>query len=180
MHTHGVGIILDNEAQRALIGWHPGNHHIITIRFNNRLAKMTIIQVYAPTKASEDEEKEEFYSQLQDVINNTPSNGIKILMGDFNAQLGALRQGRETILGPHGSSTAHNNNSELLRTFCAVNGLTIGITFFQHKLIHKKTWRSPDAMTLTEIDYICISTRWKSSLQDVRVTKPLCCRKPKI
>ena len=33
---------------------------------------MTIIQLYAPTEASEDEEKDEFYSKLQDAINNIP------------------------------------------------------------------------------------------------------------
>ena len=135
MHTHGIGIILGKEAQRALIGWQPVNHCIITTRFNNRLAKVTIVQAYAPTEASEDEAKDEFYSKLQDVINNTPSYDIKILMGDL---LGALRQGCETILGPHGTSTAHNNNSEQLISFCAVNGLTTGNIFFQHKLIHKK------------------------------------------
>ena len=79
MHTHGVGIILGKEAQRALIGWQPVNHYIITTRFNNRLANVTIIQVYAPTEASEDEEKDEFYSKLQGIINNTPS---WILVGD--------------------------------------------------------------------------------------------------
>ena len=168
---HGVGIILGKEAQRALIGWQPVNHCIITTKFNNRLAKVTIIQAYAPTEASEDEEKEEFYSKLQDVINKSPTYDIKILMGDFNAQLGPLRQGCETILGPHGTSTAHNNNSERLISFCVVNSMTIGNTLFQHKLIHKRTWRSPDGMTLNEIDYICISTRWKSSLQDVRVRR---------
>ena len=68
MHTRGVGIILGKEAQRALIGWQPVNHHIITTRVNNRLAKVTIIQAYAPTEASEDEEKDEFYSKLQDFI----------------------------------------------------------------------------------------------------------------
>ena len=52
MHTHGVGIILGKEAQRALIGWQPVNHCIITTRFNNRLVKVTIIQAYAPTAAS--------------------------------------------------------------------------------------------------------------------------------
>ena len=147
MHTHGVGIILGKE---ALIGWQPVYHCIITTIFNNRLVKVTIIQAYAPTEASEDAEKDKFHSKLQDVINNTRS---------FNAPLEPLRQGCETILGPHGTCTAHNNNGEWLIAFCAVNGLTISNTFFQHKFIHKKTWRSQDGMTLNEIDYICISTR---------------------
>lgn len=52
--------------------------------------------------------------------------------------------------------------------FCNVNGLCVGNSFFKHKNIHKKTWRSPDGPTTNEIDYICINKRWQSVLQDVR------------
>jgi len=47
--------------------------------------------------------------------------------------------------------------------------------YWQHILhsqtIHKKTWKSPDAESENEIDYICISKRWRSSLKDVRVCR---------
>ena len=46
--------------------------------------------------------------------------------------------------------------------------LTIGGTLFEHKDIHKTTWRSPNGHTVTQIDHICISTRWSHSLLDVR------------
>ena len=54
---------------------------------------------------------------------------------------------------------------------CNINELCIGNTYFDHKLVHKKTWRSPDRNTNNEIDYICISRRWKSSLKDVSVCR---------
>ncbi|KAJ8384508.1 hypothetical protein AAFF_G00204230 [Aldrovandia affinis] len=50
----------------------------------------------------------------------------------------------------------------------STNGLSIGNTFFKHKQIHKMTWVSPDGNTRNELDYICTSTRWRSSLVDVR------------
>jgi hypothetical protein len=40
---------------------------------------------------------------------------------------------------------------------------------FKHKTIHKETWRSPDGKTTHQIDHICVSKRWISALQDVRV-----------
>ena len=49
-----------------------------------------------------------------------------------------------------------------------MNELTIGGTLFEHRDIHKGTWRSPDGRTVTQIDHICISTRWNHSLLDVR------------
>ena len=48
------------------------------------------------------------------------------------------------------------------------SNISISNTFFKHKLIHKTTWTSPDGNTKNEIDYICISTRRRSSLLDVR------------
>uniref|UniRef100_A0A914WUP2 Uncharacterized protein n=1 Tax=Plectus sambesii TaxID=2011161 RepID=A0A914WUP2_9BILA len=47
--------------------------------------------------------------------------------------------------------------------------MSIGNTFYQHKDIHKKTWRHPDGRVSNEIDYVCIAKRWRSSLLDVKV-----------
>lgn len=60
-HCHGIGIILNKTAEKALIGWKPINKRIITARFQTRHAKTTLVQVYAPTEPSNDDDKDEFY-----------------------------------------------------------------------------------------------------------------------
>ncbi len=55
--------------------------------------------------------------------------------------------------------------------FCALNQLTIGGTLFQHRDIHKGTWRSPNGRTVTQIDHICISTKWSHSLLNVKTCR---------
>ena len=82
-HTHGVGIILSGIASKALIGWKPINHRLITTRLRTQHARISLIQVYAPTEAASDQEKEEFYGQLQDVINETPKHDITLIIGDL-------------------------------------------------------------------------------------------------
>ena len=90
-------------------------------------------------------------------------------MGDMNAQLDNIRQGMEQALGSHETSRMINGNGERFFLFCSTNGMSVGNTFFAHKNIHKKTWRASDGTTKNEIDFICISQRWRSSIQDVRV-----------
>ncbi|KAJ8410488.1 hypothetical protein AAFF_G00193920 [Aldrovandia affinis] len=82
-HTHGVGLILSSCTGQALVGWRPVNECIIYTRH----AKVTIVQVYAPTEVASEEEKDIFYTQLQGVLEEIPSYDIKLLIGDFNAKL---------------------------------------------------------------------------------------------
>lgn len=56
-------------------------------------------------------------------------------------------------------------------SLCGANTLKIGDSLFQHKRIHKLTWRSPDNAAVTQIDHVCICKRWTSSLRDVRVIR---------
>ena len=74
-HMHGVGLVLSKEAANALIGWKPINDRTITARFQSRHAKTTVIQIYAPTENADEMEKDTFYDQLQDSINDIPSRG---------------------------------------------------------------------------------------------------------
>ena len=167
-HEKGVGFVLSRRATNALIGWKPVSERIITARFSSRHIRISVIQVYAPTEDASDEVKNKFYEQLQDTIDELPRRDLKIVLGDFNAQLCSERQGFERTIGPFASSTRFSDNGERLTSFCDHNELCIGNTYFQHREVHKKTWSSADGMTFNEIDHICISRKWRSSLQDSR------------
>jgi len=65
---------------------------------------VTVIQAYAPTETAEDSEKDEFYRQLQDSLDEIPSYDIKLLIGDFNVQIDSDRRGRNVAVGPHGTA----------------------------------------------------------------------------
>ena len=132
-HTHGVGIFLIKGAASALIGWKPVSHRIITARLQTLQAKVTIIQVYAPTEKSEDSDKDEFYNQLQDTRDEIPNYDMKLLIGDFNAQIDSDRRGQNITVGPHGTVKETTKNGKRLTSLCVSNGLKIGNTFFQHK-----------------------------------------------
>ena len=171
-HTLGVGILLSPLAQKALISWEPHGPRIMTATFRtkNPNIKCNLLQCYAPTEAASSEDKDDFYGLLQQVTARFSRRDILIVSGDLNAKVGSDNRGHERVMGKHGIGE-DNENGERLIDFCATNDLVIGGTLFAHKNIHKGTWVSPDDRTVNQIDHICISGRFRSSLQDVHVAR---------
>ncbi|XP_025096314.1 craniofacial development protein 2-like [Pomacea canaliculata] len=163
-HTQGVALLMSTEATRALIAWEPVSPLFMAARLKVKGRMITIIQCYAPTNSADEEEKEDFYSSLQSLLDHTPRRHLKIIMGDLN-KVGDDNTNRE-LMGRHGVGTC-NKIRELFTDFCAFNDLVIGGTAFPHKNIHKTTWTSPDGQTENQIDHITLARKWRRSLQDV-------------
>ena len=53
------------------------NNRMISVRFQGKLFNITVIQVYAPT--SNAEEAEQFYEDLQDLLEITPKKDVLFL-----------------------------------------------------------------------------------------------------
>ncbi|KAJ8365093.1 hypothetical protein SKAU_G00139240 [Synaphobranchus kaupii] len=171
-HTEGVAFMLSKEAQRALISWEPINSRIITARFQTtqRRIKLQIIQCYAPTNNTDEESKDNFYNQLQQILQARKGKDIIVLMGDMNAKVGTNNSGYKLVMGKQGIGSM-NENGEIFADVCADYNLVIGGTLFPHKPIHKAAWISPDHTTENQIDHICINRKFRRSLLDVRVKR---------
>ncbi|GFR93740.1 craniofacial development protein 2-like [Elysia marginata] len=87
LHRRGVALIFDRKTNKSLMEWEPINHRIIRARLYSRFAKLTIVQCYAPTEDAADDEKDEFYSKLQEVLTYIQKHDITIVMGDLNAKV---------------------------------------------------------------------------------------------
>ena len=60
-----MAVFLFKATVKSLIGYKPVNDRSITVRLMGQAKNITLIQVYAPTSASTEEEPEEFYETLQ-------------------------------------------------------------------------------------------------------------------
>ena len=171
-HSEGVGLMISKQVQKALRGWQPHGERIIEASFTtkNRNINLNIIQIYSPTNEAPNEEKEEFYNKLQQVVDNLPGKDVNIIMGDANAKVGEDNIGFEECMGKHGLGQM-NDNGERFASFCVFNSYVIGGTLFTHKKIHKATWVSPDGKTENQIDHFCISRKFRRSLEDVRAVR---------
>ena len=81
-HEHGVGFLVHKDIVNTVIGCRPVSSRLITIRLWAVLFIITIVQVHAPTSDYDDNETEEFYVQLQNVIDHTPKKDILVVQGD--------------------------------------------------------------------------------------------------
>ena len=165
-HQGGVGLLLTEMASRSLVDWNPISSRVISARFNGQGHNITIIQVYAPTTSYSDEDVDEFYKTLQRTIDNVPRRDIKVVMGDFNAQVGDDSTTWNGVLGRYGYGSMNERGERLLQ-FCRLNKLNIMNTWFKHKPSRKWTWKSPSDRTQM-IDYIMIDRRWRSCINNAR------------
>jgi hypothetical protein len=93
----------------------------------------TTVGVYPPIEGKE-QETEEFYNELQQVIDKIPKKTNIIIAGDFNGRIG--NQPIPECIGPNGEQVI-NHNGRALRHFCTFNKLKITNSFYRHKNTHK-------------------------------------------
>ena len=62
---------------------------MIFVHFQGKPFNITVIQVYAPTSNAEEAEVEQFYDDLQDLLELTPEKDVLFIIGDWNVKVGS-------------------------------------------------------------------------------------------
>ena len=161
-HEKGVGIILDKERSKSLMGYWAISDRVLLVKLKGHPFNISIIQAYAPTSASTEEDIEAFYETLEKAKEQCKSQDIIIMMGDFNARVGKQREGH--IVGEHGLGI-RNERGETFVRWCQANEQVITNTWFEQHPRRLWTWKSPDNVTKNQIDYITINNRFRNSVQ---------------
>ena len=114
---------------------------MISVRLQGKPFNITIIQVYAPTSNAGEAEVEQFYEDLQDLLEITPKKDVLFIIGDRNAKVGS--QETPGITGKFGFGVQNEAGQRLIE-FCQENTLVIANTLFQQHKRRLYTWTSPD------------------------------------
>ena len=102
---------------------------MISVCFQGKPFSITVIQVYAPN--SDAEEAEQFYEDLQDLLELTPKKDVLFIIGDWNAKVG--NQMIPGVTGKFGLGVQNEAGQRSIE-FCQENTLVIAnILFQQHK-----------------------------------------------
>lgn len=91
-------------------------------------------------------------------------------MGEFNVKIRRDNTSYEVLMGTNGIGEMGGNGEKFVNT-CALNKLVIRCILSSHKTINTATSVSPDHATDSHMEHICISKKFRSSPQDVRVNR---------
>ena len=161
LRRNAVAIMVNKRVQKAVLGCNLKNDRMISVRFQGKPFNITVIQVYAPMTNVEEVEVDQFYEDLQDLIEQKHQKRCIFHHRGLECKVGSQEIPR--ITGKFGLGV-QNEAGQRLTEFCPENALVIANTLFQQHKRRLYTWTSPDGQHQNQIDYILCSQRWRSSI----------------
>ena len=121
-----------------------------------------VIKIYALTSNAEEAKVEQFYEDLQDLLELTPPKDVLFIIREWNAKEGSQEKLGKFCLG------VQNESGQRIIEFCQENALVIVNTLFQQHKRRLYTWTSPHGRHQNQINYILCSQRLRSSIQSAK------------
>ena len=153
---------------------YSGRLSTLTIKTANKI--YTLINGHAPTNITnkkQPEIAENFWNELDDTLQKLPKNHIKILMGDFNAQIGKEKKYRYWVGKWPGHKQTNRNGMRLIEV-CKNHDLFFKSTFFKKKISKTKTWVSPNSLLGEfQLDHVMISRLNTTEIMELKVLRGL-------
>ena len=127
LRRNGIAIIINKTIQNAVLGCILKNYRMISVCFQGKSFNITVIQIYASTSSDYGAKVEQFYEDLQDLLELTPKKDILFIIGNWNAKVGS--QETPGVTGKFGLGIWNEAGQRLIE-FCQENALVIANTLF--------------------------------------------------
>ena len=133
--------MVNKRVRNAVLGCNLKNDRMISVCLQGKPFNITVIQVYALTGNAEEAEVEQFYEDLQDLLELTPQKDVLFIIGDWNAKVRS-----QEIPGATGKFGfgVQNEAGQRLTEFSQEKAPIIANTLFQQHKRRLYTWTSPD------------------------------------
>ena len=89
LRRNGVALKVNRRVQNAVLGCNLINDRMSSVHFQGKPCNIREIQIYAPTTNAEEAEVEQFYEDLQDLLELTPKKDVLFIIGDWKAKVGS-------------------------------------------------------------------------------------------
>ncbi|KAK3510341.1 hypothetical protein QTP70_004927 [Hemibagrus guttatus] len=112
---------------------------------------LNVFSGYAPQVGCELEEKERFWSELDEVMESIPTGERVVIGADFNGHVGEGNTGDEEVMGKFGVKE-RNLEVQIVVDFAKRMDMAVVNTYFQKREEHRVTYKSGGRRT--QVDYI--------------------------
>ena len=83
--------MVNKRVRNAVLGYNLKNDRMNSVHLKGKPFNIMVIQVYTPTSNPEEAEVEQFYEDLQDLLELTPKKDVLFIIGDWNAKVGVKK-----------------------------------------------------------------------------------------
>ena len=89
LRRNGVAMRVNKRVRNAVLGCNLKNNRMSSVHFQGKPFYITVIQVCAPISNAEEAEVEQFYEDLQDLLELTPLKDVLFIIRDWNEKVGS-------------------------------------------------------------------------------------------
>ncbi|MCJ8741372.1 hypothetical protein PDJAM_G00070040 [Pangasius djambal] len=163
---NGVGVVLKEEFGRNVLEVKSVSDRVMSLKLEIEGVMLNVVSSYAPQVDCELEEKERFWSELNEVIESIPM-GEKVVIGeDFNGHVGEGNTVDEEVMGKFGVKE-WNIEGQMVVDFAKRMDMAVVNTYFQKREEHRMTYKSGGRST--QVDYILCRRGNLKEISDYKV-----------
>ncbi|KAF6040825.1 hypothetical protein EB796_000858 [Bugula neritina] len=97
-HLNDVGFLIHKDIMNTIMGCRPISSRLITSHLRAARFNITIIQAYAPTSDYDDQAVDDFYDQIQEVIDQTPKERYSHCAGGLECKGADVRSDHDIVM----------------------------------------------------------------------------------
>ncbi|KAK3552206.1 hypothetical protein QTP86_005260 [Hemibagrus guttatus] len=138
---NGVGVVLKEEFVRNVLEVKRVSDRVMSLKLGIEGVMMNVVSDYAPQVGCELEEKERFWSELDEVMESIPTGERVVIGADFNGHVGEGNTGDEEVMGKFGVKEK-NLEGQMVLDFAKTMDMAVVNTYFQKREEHRVTYKS--------------------------------------
>ncbi|KAK3518329.1 hypothetical protein QTP86_018784, partial [Hemibagrus guttatus] len=163
---NGVGVVLKEEFVRNVLEVKRVSDRVMSLKLEIEGVMLNVVSGYAPQVGCELEEKERFWSELDEVMESIPTGERMVIGADFNGHVGEGNTGDEEVMGKFGVKE-RNLEGQMVVDFAKRMDMAVVNTYFQKREEHRVTYKSGSRRT--QVDYILCRRGNLKEISDCKV-----------
>ncbi|KAK3523821.1 hypothetical protein QTP70_010433 [Hemibagrus guttatus] len=163
---NGVGVVLKEEFVRNVLEVKRVSDRVMSLKLEIEGVMLNVVSGYAPQVGCELEEKERFWSELDEVMESIPTGERVVIGADFNGHVGEGNTGDEEVMGKFGVKE-RNLEGQMVVDFAKRMNMGVVNTYFQKREEHRVTYKSGGRRT--QVDYILCRRGNLKEISDCKV-----------